>query len=597
MGWWKKVREKGFNVLTTIVGQRDSASRIARGVAAGFLAAAFPIPGAQIPLSLLFAWAFRGNKAVSIFPQFISNAGTMFPLAVLQFKLGAWFWPGQTAHGLSRLVEAAKAFDRLAPWESAKAIFDVLGQVGLQAIGPLCIGVLLTGAVAAAASYPLTLVAVWAWRTSRRRRRLLQRKWRPRRRKLALPEGQAPSPVEALAYCRNSAHFSMAEGVHLLVDGRQAFGQMLAAIQYAGSSVDLESYEIRDDATGQRFQQALVEAARRGVRVRLLYDWIGSIGLGEGFVRPLTEAGVEVRVYHPLVLIRPRWAVNRRDHRKTLVVDGAVGFTGGLNIADEYAAVADGGDGWRDTHVRLAGKEVAGALARLFEQGWRSAVPHALSVRRSGRLRAALRRRGRRPRFGPGQMPDLEALVRQRGGVPVQVLGNEEFRYRRRIHRAYLHAIRQAKRYILIENAYFIPDRSIRRALRHAARRGVTVAVAVARHSDVYIAALASRSLYSELLSAGVRLFEWPRGMLHAKTAVIDDAWAIVGTYNFDHRSLWHQLEAVAVVADPAFAALMRDQTLADLAKCHEVSALAHELRPWTQMLLDSAAYWLKYWL
>ena len=110
-----------------------------------------------------------------------------------------------------------------------------------------------------------------------------------------------------------------------------------------------------------------------------------------------------------------------------------------------------------------------------------------------------------------------------------------------------------------------------------AVRRGVTVAVAVARQNDITTAAHASRSLYSELLSGGVRIFEWPHGMMHAKTAVIDDAWAIVGSYNFDHRSFFHQLEAVALVADPAFAARLRDQTLADLRQCQEVTLHEHE--------------------
>ena len=123
------------------------------------------------------------------------------------------------------------------------------------------------------------------------------------------------------------------------------------------------------------------------------------------------------------------------------------------------------------------------------------------------------------------------------------------------------------------------------------------VAVVLARNSDVSAAGYASRSLYSDLLTSGVRLFEWPFGMMHAKTAVIDDAWATVGSYNFDHRSLLHQLESVAVVADPAFARVLRDQTFADLAKCREITLAEHESRPWRQMLLESAAYLVRRWL
>jgi len=181
--------------------------------------------------------------------------------------------------------------------------------------------------------------------------------------------------------------------------------------------------------------------------------------------------------------------------------------------------------------------------------------------------------------------------------VAVRVIGNREFERRYDIRRTYLYAMRNARRYILIENAYFIPDRRIRRALAHAAARGVLVAVAIAHNSDVTVAAYASRSLYSEILGSGVRLFEWPFGMLHAKTAVIDDAWATVGSYNFDRRSLLHQLEAVAVVADPTFACRLRDQILTDLSKCREITLLEHESRSWRTMLLESAAYSLRHWL
>ena len=161
----------------------------------------------------------------------------------------------------------------------------------------------------------------------------------------------------------------------------------------------------------------------------------------------------------------------------------------------------------------------------------------------------------------------------------VRVLGNAAFRPRFRIRRAYLHAIRHAQRYILIENAYFIPDAGVRRALASAVKRGVVVAVAVARQSDVRVVAYASRSLYGTLLDSGVRLFEWQRGMLHAKTAVIDDAWSVVGSYNFDQRSLMHQLEAVAVIADPKFAGAVSRRMVHGLAGSEPVDPTAHGRR------------------
>lgn len=452
-------------------------------------------------------------------------------------------------------------------------------------------------------AYVLTVMAVWMWRV-RRGKRLAGKGFPPAPPSLlVLPKAGGPPLTrhEILAvYARRPAQFERALSVKLLVDGREAYPEMLTAIESATATVVLETYILRADRTGTRFQEALCRAARRGVHVRLLYDYVGSLGLPDGFVRHLMDAGVEVAVYHPLVLDRPIWFMNRRDHRKILVVDRKVMFIGGLNIADDYAAAEDGGGGWRDTHVRLDGIEVAEEGERLFEMGWRKADVSGEMPTRAARLRAGLRARLRKLvniRDAWRREPHAVSTLQDEKAVPVDVVGNDEFRYRWRISRAYLHAIRHARRYILIENAYFIPVRAVRQALARAVRRGVLVAVAVPGHSDVPIAAHASRSLYGELLKSGVRIFEWPHGMLHAKTAVVDDAWAIVGSYNFDHRSLLHQLEAVAIVADHDFASRLREQSLADLAQCHEVTLGQHESRPRWQVLVDYGAYMLRHWL
>jgi cardiolipin synthase len=383
-------------------------------------------------------------------------------------------------------------------------------------------------------------------------------------------------------YAQSPRGFLRAADVKLLVDGREAFPEMLGAIAAARRTIEMESYILRPDRTGRRFGEALAAAARRGVRVRLMYDALGSLGLPSSYLRQLTSAGAAVSVYHPLILTRPSWAINRRNHRKLIVVDDAVAFTGGLNIADEYATKEDGGAGWRDTHMRLDGAQPARELRALFEDAWERAKPLPGSPAFAAR-----------PVEGQPPAPSVS------DGVAAQVLGNDEFRNRRRIRRAHLYAINHARQYILIENAYFIPDRGVRRALVRAVRRGVKVAVAMAAvgSSDVAIAAYASRVLNSELLAAGVRLFEWRHGMLHAKTAVVDDAWAVVGSYNFDHRSLSHDLEVAVVVAEASFARRLREQTLADLGRCHEVTLAEHEARPWSRMLLESAAYQMRYWL
>ena len=394
-------------------------------------------------------------------------------------------------------------------------------------------------------------------------------------------------------YGRQDMRFVSASSIRLLVNAAQAFPTMLSAIDGAQREVTLETYLLRHDATGSSFQQALIRAAGRGVRVRLLYDWLGSFGLPASFLHQLVQAGVAVAAYHPLVLYRPEWAINRRDHRKMLIVDGAVSFTGGLNLADEYATTKNGGQGWRDTHLRLDGVEVAREMAGLFAYAWRRATPYEKTLTRRAMLAWGLRRRLAAWRQKAGQ-PDAATSPER---LPVSIVGNEEFRYRRRIRRAYLKAICRAQRYVLIENGYFIPSRSIRRALIEAARRGVVVAVVVTARSDVPITTYATRWLYSALLAGGVRIFEWPVTTMHAKTAVFDDCWAIVGSYNFDHRSLRHQLESVAVVADPGLAAQLRDQTLADVSRCGEVSLDVHQCRPWWQKMLEFLAYLLRHWL
>ena len=574
-------------------------TRIARGVAAGFVVAAVPLPGLQIPMALLLAWLTRGNLVASIFPQFLSNASTLVPQVAMEFSLGAAFWPGAQQHELGVLLQTVGTWSWTTPGTTLSGVWSALVALGAGALGPLVIGVVLSGGLAAAMSYVATVVLVQNYRAWRRRHE-------PRTplipRPLRIPDDLAPlAPNKVIArYFPRRARFDEAD-VRLLFDGRQAFPEMLAAIAAAGHSVDLETYILVHDQCGRRFQRALIDAAARGVRVRLLYDWWGCRSLSQEYVRELVACGVEVATYHPLIILRPKWALNRRNHRKIMIVDGHVGFTGGLNIADDYAAPEDGGKGWRDTHVRLDGAAAAGRLASIFEHDWRHSTPFQSSGTPGQRLRDAVRRRLRqalehkRPAGGWGRLTGAP-----RGGAsPVQIVANQEFRYRRRIDRAYRYAIRHAREYILISNAYFVPGRAVQRALARAARRGVRVGIVVAepRVNDLPYVGWASRAMYGDLLAAGVRIYEWPLGMMHAKTAVIDDAWAVVGSYNLDHGSLLRLLEAVAVIADPAVARQLRRQTLADIARCREVTIESHEARPWHDILLDSLAYAFRGWM
>jgi cardiolipin synthase len=395
-------------------------------------------------------------------------------------------------------------------------------------------------------------------------------------------------------YARQSWRFQPADSVKLLIDGEQTFPEMLSAINSAQQTIDLETFILRGDKTGRRFLDALAKAVSRGVLVRVLYDFVGSRLITPEFVRAMLNAGIEVAVFHPLIFLRPSWAVNRRDHRKILVVDGKISFAGGINIADDYAAKFEGGLGWRDTHVKIEGEQIAQVFSAIFNYGWTKATPYELTLSKRLVLKEVFRKKfkiSHKIKIGQNLTEQIP------NGPAVHVVANKEFRQRRLIHNSYLYAINRAKYYILIENAYFIPDADIRNALARAVKRGVSVAVVLARKSDAQIVAMASRFLYKDLLDSGVRIYELPDRMMHAKTAVIDDSWSVVGSYNFDHRSLFHNLEIAAVIADHELALKLKEQTLKDISQCVEITVHSHKSRPWHERFLEPAAHFIRKWL
>ncbi|MBL8863708.1 MAG: cardiolipin synthase ClsB [Planctomycetes bacterium] len=335
-----------------------------------------------------------------------------------------------------------------------------------------------------------------------------------------------------------------------LRSGGESFPAMLAAIRAARSAIHFETYILRDDRVGLEFRDALTERAQAGVAVRLLYDAVGSLGLPDSFLAPLRKAGGRVAVFHPVAPWRNLGglrSLNQRDHKKILVVDDRVGFTGGINVGLEYVPLEQGGGGWHDWHARLEGPAVF-ELAVSFRRTW---------IKASGEW------------IPEAQVPP-PALGRNVLGV--QIVDNTGVRSRWRMHRAYLHAIGAATRDISILNAYFIPELNLRRAFRRAVARGVSVRIIVPSETDVQPVRHASRYLYRRLLAAGVRLFEWPAGMMHAKAGIIDGVWSTIGSYNLDHRSLVHNLEVGLVCVDEGLAARLQGEFESDLARCREVA-------------------------
>ncbi|HEU4430727.1 MAG TPA: phospholipase D-like domain-containing protein [Myxococcota bacterium] len=376
-----------------------------------------------------------------------------------------------------------------------------------------------------------------------------------------------------LAYLGADARGCSQNRVSALRAGGEAFPAMLAAIAAARRSIQLETYILRADRIGTRFQAALCERARAGVTVHLLYDAVGSFTLPAKFVAELREAGVHCAEFRPVAPWRSRWGLNRRDHKKMLIVDGELAFVGGLNIGDEYCAPLDGGAGWHDSVAQIEGPAVR-ELAALFAETWLDAG-------------------------GDGLPPPPRAGVAApaRGSVTVRVIANSGMVSRPRMRRAVLRAIRRAEKRVSIMNAYFIPDRRLRRELARAVARGALVRVIVPSRSDLHPVYYASRRLYPTLLRSGVRIFEWQGAMMHAKLAVIDGVWSTIGSYNLDRRSFIHNLEVALLMIDRELGAELERHFERDLEACNEITLAQFDRRPFWQGLLERFWYALRFWL
>jgi cardiolipin synthase len=375
----------------------------------------------------------------------------------------------------------------------------------------------------------------------------------------------AERPASGCAANLDGVAFSADNRVEIFSLGASGLEAMLRAVRDAKRWIHLETYILRNDATGRRFLEALAERASCGVRVRLLYDDFGARGVGARLRRSLRRAGVAVAIFNPLGA-RARGPRRHRDHRKILVVDGEVGFTGGLNIADEcHDGTVHRGRPlapWRDLQLRIAGPSVA-HLNQVFLESWELATgePAAAPV--------------------PGSAA--------RGAPGLAVLPDGPTGSRARLHDVLCELLGATRRRTLFVTPYFLPGARVRRAMTEAAARGVDVQVLVAGDNDHPLVACAVRSLLPPFLEGGVRVFEYEGALMHAKAAVFDDDWAIVGSSNFDQQSFHHSYE-VNVLARGGelprrLAALLR----ADLAQARPVTAASLAGRPWWERSRDAA--------
>lgn len=368
-------------------------------------------------------------------------------------------------------------------------------------------------------------------------------------------------------------------GVYLFTGGDAAFEQMLAAIESAERHVWLEMYWFAADRVGMRFFHALEAAARRGVRVSVLYDAWGSFGTPRQHFDQLRDAGASVLEFNPVSPMERRFrlaSLTQRNHRKLLLVDGRVAFIGGQNIADEWTSTH--GNGWKDEVVEVSGPVVL-ALEQAFVDSWLHA--HAEST-------------------ATAAVPELSSVESARvvvPGVNVAVLTQVGLRQRRYALRAYLQRLRAATNTINIANAYFLPNPALVRSLVAAARRGVTVRVVVAGRSDVPLVTLASRAVWSKLLRAGVRLFAWRQSVLHSKLAVVDGSWVTVGSFNLDYVSLRRNRELNLAIDDVGFADTVNREFEAMVAASEEVTRAAFARRPLLIRALERLVYAFRTWM
>jgi cardiolipin synthase len=383
--------------------------------------------------------------------------------------------------------------------------------------------------------------------------------------------------------------------VTLLQDGTVTYEAMFAAIAGARDHINFETYIIDDDEVGKRFAEALIGKQRGGVQVNFIYDSVGSINTPKEFFQPMKDAGIRVLEFNPVnpLTAKKGWEVNSRDHRKLLVVDGQVAFLGGINISSVHStgssvikrrnayakkdkpadeAGAERELPWRDTHVRIEGPVVA-QFQKLFLATWE---------KQKGEPLAQLR-------YFPELKPVGRDVVRAIGSSP-----DDEYSL---IYVTLISAIRSAEATVHLINAYFVPDPQFLTTLKDAARRGVDVKLILPSKTDSGLVFHAGRARYTELLEAGVKIYERRGGLLHTKAAVIDGVWSTVGSTNLDWRSFLHNDEVNAAILGVEFAAQMRAMFDTDLAQSDQITLEQWQRRPFANRVKESASRLWEYWL
>ena len=387
----------------------------------------------------------------------------------------------------------------------------------------------------------------------------------PKRTVYELPHGFAVGDPTFLPSALPGPTMTPGNRVELLENGDAIFPAMLDAISSARKTVNFEAYIFSSGEVGARFRDALAERAAQGVAVRVLLDAVGSPRrrLKASDVEVMRRAGCRVEFFHPK---KPwmLWVLNHRSHRRLLVVDGAIGFTGGVGFADQWRGNADSPEHWRDTQVRVEGPAVRG-LQRAFQENWSEVTGEAL--------------------VGDEFFPTLA----QAGSSPVAVVPSSPLAAISGAGRVYAISLAAAAKEIWIANSYFLPDDAAIGLLVAAVKRGVDVRVIVPsdEHNDVPATRVAGRSNFGPLLEGGVKIYEYQPTMFHLKTMVVDGIFSTVGSANFDDRSFHLNEEVNLFVYDTAFAGLMKASYQRDLSRCRPYTHAMWKARGLTKRVTE----------
>jgi cardiolipin synthase len=352
--------------------------------------------------------------------------------------------------------------------------------------------------------------------------------------------------------------------VTLYQDTQEAFDAMLDAIRQARHHVHLQFFSVHSDVAGMKLLDLLAEKARVGVIVRLLLDSVGSLYLRRYALQKLIDAGGRCAFFFPLTRLRSLIQVNMRNHRKIVVVDGRIGFTGGMNIGDAYLGKNPCMGYWRDTFLRLEGPAVAG-LQSVFAEDWDFTRQETLTE----------------SEYFPHIDPVGDSVVQPAAGGPDQVVNS--------IREIYFMGMVEARRKLWLASPYFVPDRGLLDALRLARYRGADVRLLTIMRPDHYLSFYAGRYYFSELLECGIQVHLYRKGMMHSKFMLVDGEWGLISSANLDIRSLRLDFEAGVLLHSPSLVLEMESAFERDLADAVPLVAEEFQARPLRTRLLENA--------